>query len=152
MTMLAIGHLPQGQASLTTLPECWHYQANSEAIDHFDLKEKVMWSLNLTSATGACEVVITETGKQALLKDGLLGINFFKELFHDFSRVELEILWRCLRNSTTLMEKLQLILKVKCTGTIPRRTLKMKLQIEPLIALVDQSLTSLSQNYRPMGR
>jgi len=45
----------------------------------------------------AVNVVITEAGYQVLNEDGMLGMEFFSQLFHEFSEQEMEVLWNLLK-------------------------------------------------------
>ncbi len=98
MAMIAIGHLPEGEASLNNIARMLG-----------STKQTVKQLIMLIEANGyvvtepsqrdkrAVNVVITEAGKEALLEDGLLGMSFFNELFHEFSVEEIEILWNLLK-------------------------------------------------------
>jgi len=94
MTLIAIGHLPEGEASL-----------NNIARKLGTTKQSVKQLVTLIENSGyvvtepsqrdkrAVNVVITEAGYQVLNEDGMLGMEFFSQLFHEFSEQEMEVLW-----------------------------------------------------------
>jgi DNA-binding MarR family transcriptional regulator len=98
MTLIAIIHLPQGEASL-----------NNIARKLGTTKQSVKQVVSLVEAKGfvvsvpsqrdkrAVNVVLTEAGKQAILEDGELGVQLFNDLFHEFTPEELETLWALLK-------------------------------------------------------
>jgi DNA-binding MarR family transcriptional regulator len=98
MTMIAIGHLPEGEASL-----------NNIARKLGTTKQSVKQLVRLIENEGfvvtepsqgdrrAVNVVITPDGNQALLEDGMLGMKFFDDVFHDFTLEEMEVLWGLLK-------------------------------------------------------
>ena len=97
MTMIAIGHLPEGEASFKNIARMLGStkQTVKQLITLIEGKGYVVTEPNQRDRR-AVNVVITETGKQALLEDGMRGMNFFNELFRDFSQEEMEVLWRLL--------------------------------------------------------
>jgi DNA-binding MarR family transcriptional regulator len=98
MAMIAIIHLPEGQASL-----------NNIARKLGTSKQSVKQLINLIEANGyvitvpsgrdkrALNVVITEPGKQALFADNELGMKFFDDLFKGLTLEEMEVLWSLLK-------------------------------------------------------
>lgn len=98
MAMIAIIHLPEGQASL-----------NNIARKLGTSKQSVKQLINLIEANGyvvtvpsqrdkrAVNVVITEPGKQALFEDNELGLKFFDDLFRGLTLEEMEVLWSLLK-------------------------------------------------------
>jgi hypothetical protein len=45
----------------------------------------------------AVNVAITQPGYQAVIENGQLGLQFFNDLFHEFSLEEMETLWNLLK-------------------------------------------------------
>ncbi|HVN55955.1 MAG TPA: MarR family transcriptional regulator [Anaerolineaceae bacterium] len=98
MTMIAIAHLPEGEASL-----------NNIARKLGTTKQTVKQLVGLITEKGyatilpsqrdkrAVNVTITPAGQQILLEDGELGIQLFADLFREFSLEELETLWSLLK-------------------------------------------------------
>jgi len=98
MAMIAIGHLPEGEASLNNIARMLGttkqtvrqlvtiIESNGYAVTESSQRDK-----------RAVNIVITELGKQALVEDYMLGLNFFNDLFQGFSLEEMELLWSLLQ-------------------------------------------------------
>ena len=98
MAMLAIVHLPEGEASLSNI-----------AKKLGTTKQSVKQLITLMEANGyvrtipsrrdkrAVNVIITESGQKAISEDYDLGRNFLPDLFHDFTLEETETLWNLLK-------------------------------------------------------
>ena len=98
MTLLAIIHLPEGEASL-----------NNIARKLGTTKQSVKQLVTLIEGRGyvvtapsrrdrrAVNVSLTARGNQALAEDNERGLEFFHDLFHEFSPQEMEVLWGLLK-------------------------------------------------------
>ena len=98
MAMLAVIHLPDGEASL-----------NNIARKLGSTKQSVKQLINLVESKGyvntvpsqrdkrAVNVIITQPGSQAMFEDNERGMKFFDDLFHEFTSEEMEILWNLLK-------------------------------------------------------
>jgi DNA-binding MarR family transcriptional regulator len=98
MTMLAIIHLPEGEASL-----------NHIARKLGTTKQSVKQLVALIENNGylvvtpsqrdkrAVNVTITARGNRALFEDNERGMKFFHDLFREFTPQELEVLWSLLK-------------------------------------------------------
>jgi DNA-binding MarR family transcriptional regulator len=98
MTMIAIGHLPEDEASLNNIAR--KLGTTKQSVKQLvTLIENKGYVVTVPSQRDkrAVNVVITETGNQSLVEDYMLGLKFFNDLFHDFSQDELEILWSLLK-------------------------------------------------------
>ena len=98
MTLIAIGHLPEGEASLNNIAR--KLGTTKQSIKQLiTLIEKNGYVVTVPNPRDkrAVNVVITEAGYQALFEDGMLGMKYFNDLFHEFSQDEMEILWGLLK-------------------------------------------------------
>jgi DNA-binding MarR family transcriptional regulator len=98
MTMIAIGHLPEDEASLNNIAR--KLGTTKQTVKQLvSLIEKKGYVSTVPSQRDkrAVNIVITETGKQALIEDGMLGIKLFNDLFHEFTLEETEVLWDLLK-------------------------------------------------------
>ena len=98
MTMIAIGHLPEDEASLNNIAR--KLGTTKQSVKQLvTLIEIDGYVVTMPSARDrrAVNVVITEAGKEALIEDYLLGLKLFDDLFHDFSLEEMEVLWGLLK-------------------------------------------------------
>lgn len=98
MAMIAVIHLPDGQATLQSLANKMGSSKQSTKHIVTSLEKKGYITIETHSNDRrAINIVITKEGKDALMTDGLRGYAFFNELFHDFSDEELDALWVALR-------------------------------------------------------
>jgi DNA-binding MarR family transcriptional regulator len=98
MTLIAIGHLPEGEASLNNIAR--KLGTTKQSIKQLvTLIEKNGYVVTVPSPRDkrAVNIVITESGYRALLEDGMLGMAYFNDLFHEFSQDEMEVLWNLLK-------------------------------------------------------
>jgi DNA-binding MarR family transcriptional regulator len=98
IAMIAIGHLPEGEASLNHIAKMLGTtkQTVKQMIDLIQANGYVVMEPSQRDRR-AVNVVITESGRQALIEDYMLGMKFFEQLFHDFTQDELEVLWSLLK-------------------------------------------------------
>lgn len=98
MVMIAIGHLPEGEASLNQIARMLG-TTKQTAKQLVSLIEEHGYVVSEPSQLDrrAVNIRITEEGKAALLEDGMHGMEYFSTLFHDFSTEELETLWNLLK-------------------------------------------------------
>ena len=98
MAIMAIGHLPKEDASLNHIARKLGTtkQSIKQLITIIEAKGYVSTTPNPRDRR-AVNVVITEAGKQALYEDGMAGMKFFDDLFHEFSLAEIETLWKLLK-------------------------------------------------------
>ena len=98
MAMIAIVHLPEGEASLNNIARMLGTtkQSVKQIITIIENKGYVDSVPNLRDKR-AVNIKITETGDQALLESNELGIKLLAYLFHDFNLEEMEILWSLLK-------------------------------------------------------
>ncbi len=98
MAMIAILHLPEGEASLNNIAR--KLGTTKQSVKQLiTLIEKNGYVATVPSQRDkrAVNVVITPAAKQALLVDNEAGLLFFEDLFHEFSQAELETLWTLLK-------------------------------------------------------
>lgn len=98
MVMIAIGHLPEGEASLNQIARMLG-TTKQTAKQLTSLIEEHGYVVSEPSQLDrrAVNIRITKEGKAALLEDGMRGMEYFSTLFHDFSTEELETLWNLLK-------------------------------------------------------
>jgi len=98
MAMIAIGHLPEDEASLNNIARKLGTtkQSVKQLVTLLENNSYVVSTPSLRDKR-AVNVVMTEVGKQVLIEDGMLGMKFFDNLFHDFSQEEMELLWSLLK-------------------------------------------------------
>jgi DNA-binding MarR family transcriptional regulator len=98
MTLIAIGHLPEGEASLNNIARKLGTtkQSAKQLVALLEKRGYVVIMPNQRDKR-AVNVVITRAGYQVLTEDGMLGMKFFNDLFHEFSQEELEVLWSLLK-------------------------------------------------------
>jgi DNA-binding MarR family transcriptional regulator len=98
MTMIAIVHLPDGEASLNNIArKLGTTKQNVKQV--VDLIEKKGYVVTMPSSRDkrAVNVVITQAGFQAATETSEQGQEYFHILFHDFTQVELETFWNLLK-------------------------------------------------------
>jgi DNA-binding MarR family transcriptional regulator len=98
MAMIAIIHLPEGQASLNNIAR--KLGTSKQSVKQLiDLIEANGYVVTVPSQRDkrAVNVVITEPGKQALFEDNELGLKFFDDLFKGLTLEEMEVLWSVLK-------------------------------------------------------
>lgn len=98
MAMLAVLHLPEDETTLNNIAgKLGTSKQNTNVL--ISNIEKKGYVITIPSARDkrAINVMITESGKQVMLKCGREGISFFANLFHDFTSEELETLWNLLK-------------------------------------------------------
>ena len=98
MTLLAIGHLPEEEASLNNIAR--KLGISKQSIKQLvSLIEKKGYVTIVPSQQDkrAVNVTITPSGYQAVIENGQLGLQFFNDLFHEFSLEEMETLWNLLK-------------------------------------------------------
>jgi DNA-binding MarR family transcriptional regulator len=98
MTMIAIGHLSEGEASLNNIARKLGTtkQSVKQLVSLIENKGFVVTEPS-QSDKRAVNVVIAQTGNQALLEYYMLGLKFFDSVFHDFTLEEMEVLWSLLK-------------------------------------------------------
>jgi DNA-binding MarR family transcriptional regulator len=98
MTLLAIGHLPEEEASLNNIARMLSISKQS-AKQLVSLLEKKGFVIIVPSQQDkrAVNVTITQSGYHAVIENGQLGLQFFNNLFHEFSLEEMETLWNLLK-------------------------------------------------------
>jgi DNA-binding MarR family transcriptional regulator len=98
MAMLAIVHLPPGEASLNNIARMLGAtkQSAKQIVDLIEKKGYVATSPSQRDKR-AVNVEITPAGMQALIADNDLGLKFFADLFHEFTPQELDVLWSMLK-------------------------------------------------------
>jgi DNA-binding MarR family transcriptional regulator len=98
MTMIAIGHLPEDEASLNNIARKLGTTKQSARQLVMLLEEKgFVCTTPSPRDKRALNVSVTSTGSQVLYEDFMLGMEFFNQLFHEFSQTELETLWNLLK-------------------------------------------------------
>jgi DNA-binding MarR family transcriptional regulator len=98
MAMIAIVHLPSGQATLknvaaklgNSMPSTSHIIAGLA-------KKGYLITVANPNDGRSINYVITDKGKNAMITDGREGYAFFDRFFRDFSDAELSALWTLLR-------------------------------------------------------
>jgi DNA-binding MarR family transcriptional regulator len=98
MTMIAIIHLPVDGTTLNNIARKLgtSKQNVKQLVTNMENKGYVV-TLPSEYDRRSCNVKITESGKQALLKNGEIGNGFFVDAFKDFSTEELASLWGLLK-------------------------------------------------------
>jgi len=98
MTLIAIIHLPQGDASLNNIARKLGTtkQSIKQVVSIIEEKGFVA-TIPSEHDKRAVNIVLTEAGKQALIEDGELGLQLFNDLFHEFTPEEMETLWNLLK-------------------------------------------------------
>lgn len=98
MVMIAIGHLPEGEASLNQIARMLGTtkQTAKQLVILIEQHGYVVSEPNPRDRR-AVNIRITEAGKAAILEDGMLGMQYFTNIFHEFNPEELEILWNLLK-------------------------------------------------------
>jgi len=108
MAMIAIVHLPKGEASMNRIAKKMG-TTKQNVKQLINIMEKKGYVSVVPSAIDrrAYSVEITENGMAVLMECNTRGIAFFKEIFHDFSEAELEILWSMLKKLYSFDGELQ---------------------------------------------
>ncbi|RUS48863.1 MarR family winged helix-turn-helix transcriptional regulator [Cohnella sp. AR92] len=98
MTMLAIAHLQQDETTLNNIGRKLGTtkQSVKQIISILEHKEFVRIAPSPRDKR-AVNVIITETGMQALLESSEKGIYFLADLFAEFTSDELEFMWNLLK-------------------------------------------------------
>lgn len=98
MTMIAIGHLPEGEASLNRIARMLGTtkQTVKQLVTLIEGNGYVT-SVRSQKDKRAVNVVITDAGTQAMIEDCIRGEKFLQDVFHDFTHDELETLWHLLQ-------------------------------------------------------
>lgn len=98
MTLIAIIHLPEGEASLNNIAR--KLGTTKQSVKQLvSLIEKKGYVRVIPSERDkrAVNVVITESGNRALGEDNRAGMLFFEDLFHGLTVEEMETLWYLLK-------------------------------------------------------
>lgn len=98
MVMIAIAHLPENETTLNNIARKLGTtkQSVKQIITIIENKGFVITRPSQQDKR-AVNVIITEPGKQVMLECGEIGINFFIDIFKDFTTEEMEILWSLLK-------------------------------------------------------
>ena len=98
MTLIAVVHLPQGEASLNNIARMLGAtkQSVNQLIAIIQKKGFVAVEPNARDKRSV-NIILTEAGKQAMLEDGERGMQLFNNLFHEFTPEEMETLWGMLK-------------------------------------------------------
>jgi DNA-binding MarR family transcriptional regulator len=98
MTMMAIVHLPEDRTTLNNIARKLgtSKQNVKQLITNMENKGYVV-TLPSEYDRRSSNVKITESGKQALLKNGEIGNDYLLDVFNDFSTEELGTLWGLLK-------------------------------------------------------
>ncbi|MFT8316622.1 MAG: MarR family transcriptional regulator [Clostridium sp.] len=98
MTMIAIAHLPEDKTTLNNIARKLGTtkQSVKQLITIIENKGYVI-TVPSQQDKRAVNVKITEAGKQAAIDCSEKSLNFFADLFKDFSTEEMEILWSLLK-------------------------------------------------------
>jgi DNA-binding MarR family transcriptional regulator len=98
MVMIAIIHLPKGEASLNAIARKMGTtkQSVKQLVALLENRGYLVTAPSLRDKR-AVNVALTPLGDQALIAGGELGLKFFTDLFHDFTPQEMETLWGLLK-------------------------------------------------------
>lgn len=98
MTMMAIVHLSEDETTINNIARKLGTtkQSVKQLITNVENKGYVI-IVPSKKDKRAVNVKITELGKQVMLECGERGMNFFPDLFKDFTMEEMEILWGLLK-------------------------------------------------------
>ena len=98
MLMIAIAHLQEDETTLNNIARKLGTtkQSVKQMITIMENKDYVMTAPSQKDKR-AVNVKITESGKQILVEVAERGMNFFADLFKDFKKEEMEILWILLK-------------------------------------------------------
>lgn len=98
MTMIAIAHLPEDETTINNIAKKLGTtkQSVKQLITIIENKGYVM-TVPSQKDKRAVNIKITEAGKQVAVECTEGGINFFLDLFEDFTTEEMEVLWRLLK-------------------------------------------------------
>ncbi|MBZ9607141.1 MarR family transcriptional regulator [Clostridium estertheticum] len=98
MAMIAIIHLPEDGTTLNNIARKLGTtkQSVKQLITIIENKGYVV-TMPSQKDRRAVNVKITESGKQVMMECGEKGMNFFADVFKDFTTKEMEILWNLLK-------------------------------------------------------
>lgn len=98
MAMIAIAHLPEDETTINNIAKKLGTtkQSVKQLITIIEKKGYVS-IVPSQQDKRAVNVKITESGKQVMVECAESGINFFLDLFEDFSTEEMEMLWSLLK-------------------------------------------------------
>ncbi len=98
MAMIAIIHLPEDETTLNNIAKKLGTtkQSVKQLISIIENKGYVITTPSKKDKR-AVNIKITESGKQVMLECSEKGLNFFGDLFKDFTSKEMEILWEMLK-------------------------------------------------------
>jgi DNA-binding MarR family transcriptional regulator len=98
MAMIAIAHLPENKTSLKNIArKLGTTKQNIKQIITILKKKGYVVTVPGQQDRRAVNVKITKNGKQIAMECGEKGTIFLLDLFHDFTKEELEALWRLLK-------------------------------------------------------
>ena len=98
MTMIAIAHLPENKSSFNSIARKLGTTKQSiKQIVRILEKKGYIVTLQSDKDKRAVNVEITKNGKKAALECSERGMYFFLDLFHEFSKEEMKILWKLLK-------------------------------------------------------
>ena len=98
MTLIAIAHLPKGEASLNRIAKkMGTTKQNVKQLVSAMEKKGYISVVPSEADKRAYSVEITENGQLVFMECFNLGMSFFKDLFHDFTVDELEVFWGMLK-------------------------------------------------------
>ncbi|HBE76247.1 MAG TPA: MarR family transcriptional regulator [Firmicutes bacterium] len=98
MAMIAILHLPEDETTLNNIAKKLgtSKQSVKQLITIIENKGYVTL-VSSRKDKRAVNINITESGKQVMLECSAKGLNFFGDLFKDFTTKEMELLWELLK-------------------------------------------------------
>jgi DNA-binding MarR family transcriptional regulator len=98
MVLIAIGHLPKGEASLNRIGQkMGTTKQNMKQLVKALEKKGYVYIVSSKNDMRAYSVEISEEGRAVGSECFTRGMNFFKELFSGFSETELETFWGMLK-------------------------------------------------------
>lgn len=98
MAMIAISHLQEGETTFNNIARKLGTtkQSLKQMITIIENKGYVV-TIPSQKDKRAVNVEVTESGKQVMMECGERGMNFFADVFKDFTTEEMEILWDLLK-------------------------------------------------------
>ncbi|OPZ90450.1 MAG: Transcriptional activatory protein BadR [Firmicutes bacterium ADurb.Bin419] len=98
MAILAVLHLPEDETTLNNIArKLGTSKQNTNVLMNTIEKKGYISIIPSPHDKRAINVRVTDTGKQVMLECGEKGIEFFTDLFRDFSSKELQTLWCLLK-------------------------------------------------------
>jgi DNA-binding MarR family transcriptional regulator len=98
MTMIAIVHLPEGEATLNAIAKkMGTTKQNVKQIVTVMEKKGYIITTPSEKDKRACNIKITETGKEVFISCSMRGMDFFEVLFKKFTLEEMESFWGYLK-------------------------------------------------------